>query len=206
MRQQIEFLLAVTAFLFTVCRGTMAAQRSPVAPITNVTDTYFGETVSDPYRYMENLKDPEVVAWMKAQNDYTHSILDRIPGRKPLLARIEELDDAVAARVSSVRRLPNDLYFYLKRLPQDNTPKIYVRKGLTGKETLLVDPEELTKATGKPHAINYYEPSLDGKYVAYGVSAAGSEDAIIHVVETATGREVDKPIDRAQYGGSPVAS
>jgi prolyl oligopeptidase len=102
--------------------SAVAAQNPPVAPVTNVTDTYFGVTVSDPYRYMENLKDPEVAAWMKAQNDFTHSILDRIPGRKPLLARIQELDDAVAARVTGVHRLPNDRYFYLKRLPQDNTP------------------------------------------------------------------------------------
>ena len=66
----------------------------------------------------------------------------------------------------------------------------------------MVDPENFTKATGKPHSINYYEPSLDGKYVAYGISAAGSEDAVLHVVDAVTGWEVDKPIDRAQYGGA----
>ena len=194
-------LIAVASCISIAWCGAVAAQNPPVAPVTNVTDTYFGVTVSDPYRYMENLKDPEVAAWMKAQNDFTRSILDRIPGRKPLFARIQELEDAVAARVASVRRLPNDRYFYLKRLPQDNTLKLYVRQGLTGKETLLVDPDSFTKATGKPHAINYYEPSLDGKYVAYGISAAGSEVAIIHVLETATGKEMDKPIDRAQYDG-----
>jgi prolyl oligopeptidase len=128
-------------------------------------------------------------------------LLDRIPGRKALLARIQELDNAVAARVEGVRRLPDGRYFYLKRLPQDNVFKLYVREGLTGKETLLFDPEKFAKAAGKPFAINYYEPSQDGNYVACGLSAAGSEDAVIHVVETATGKEVDKPIDRAQFGG-----
>jgi prolyl oligopeptidase len=179
----------------------VAAQNTPVAPVTNVTDTYFGVTVNDPYRSLENLSDPGVAAWMKAQNDVTRSILDRIPGRKNLLARIQTLDDAVAVRVSGVRRQPHERYFYLKRLPEDNIPKLYMRRGLTGKETLLVDPETFVKATGKPHAINYYEPSFDGRYVAYGISAAGSEDAVLHVLETATGREVDKPIDRAQFGG-----
>ena len=201
MKQSTRLLFTTTVCLRVACCGSVAAQNPPVAPVTNVTDTYFGVTVSDPYRYMENLSDPEVAAWMKAQNDFTHSILDRIPGRRELLARIEELDDAVAARVGSVRRLPDDRYFYLKRLPQDNTPKLYLREGLAGKETLLVDPENFTRATGKPHSINYFQPSFDGTFVAYGISAAGSEDAVIHVIDTVTGREVDKPIDRAQYGG-----
>jgi prolyl oligopeptidase len=181
--------------------GLAAAQNPPVAPVRNVTDTYYGTTVNDPYRYMENLSDPGVMAWMKAQNNYTHSLLDGIPGRKALLARIEELDNAVAARVDDVRRLPDGRYFYLKRLPQDNTFKLYVREGLTGTETLLFDPEKFTKADGKPYAINYYEPSSDGNLVACGLSAAGSEDAVIHVADTATGKEVDQPIDRAEFGG-----
>jgi prolyl oligopeptidase len=175
-------------------------QSPPAAPIRDVPDTYYGRVVDDPYRYMENLSDRDVQAWIKAQSDFTRGILDRIPGRKPLLERIQAIDNAVSARVWDVRRLPNGLYFYLKRLPTDNTFKLYARGGLTGKETLLVDPDSLAKATGKPHAINYFEPSWDGTHVAYGISAAGSEDAVIHVIETSTGKEVDTPIDRAQFG------
>jgi len=56
------------------------------APVRPVTDDYYGTKVVDPYRYMENLNDPEVQAWMKAQNDHTRAVLARIPGREPLLA------------------------------------------------------------------------------------------------------------------------
>ena len=201
MRRWTWILFAATACSPIAYGDSATVPSPPIAPTTNVTDNYFGVTVSDPYRYMENLSDPAVAAWMKAQNDFTHSILDRIPGREKLLARIKQLDDAVAARVSDVRRLPHDRYFYLKRLPQDNNPKLYMREGLTGKETLLVDPENFTKTTGKPYAISYYETSWDGRHVAYGISASGSEDAVLHVLDTATGREVDKPIDRAQFDG-----
>src|ERR1700690_1498971 len=76
----------------------------PVAPVEAVTNTYFGTAIADPYRYLENLSDPKVMAWLKAQNGYTHSVLDRIPGREALLARIQELDNAVTARVDDVRR------------------------------------------------------------------------------------------------------
>lgn len=156
--------------------------------------------MDDPYRYMEDLSNSEVQAWLKAQSDFTRSLLDKIPGREELLDRIKTIDGAVSARIWDVRKLPNGLYFYTKRLPTDNTYKLYVRTGLTGEEVLLVDPESFAKATGKPHAINYFQPSWDGKYVAYGISAAGSEEAVIHVIDTSTGKEVDTPIDRAQFG------
>ncbi len=200
-KSAVKTFLAAGVGLQMACCGLAALPSPPVAPVENVTNMYFGTAVVDPYRYMENLSNPNVTAWMKPQNDYTHSLLERIPGRPALLARIHELDNAVAARVEDVRRMPDGRYFYLKRLPQDNVFKLYVREGLTGKETLLFDPEKFAKAAGKPFAINYYEPSRDGTYVACGLSAAGSEDAVIHVLETATGKEVDKPIDRAQFGG-----
>jgi len=176
-------------------------QSPPIAPVKNVSDTLYGTVVNDPYRYMEDLSAPTVQTWMKAQNDFTRSILDRIPGHKELLDRIKTIDNAVSARVFDVRKLPNGLYFYIKRLPTDNTFKLYVREGLTGKETLLFDPQVQAKVTGEPHAINYFQPSWDGEYVAYGVSAGGSEDAVLHVIETSTGKEVGTPIDRAQFGG-----
>jgi len=196
--RRISFTLALC--LGVAC-GSVLAQNPPAAPVTNTTDIYFGVAVGDPYRYMENLSDPLVAGWMKAQSEFTTAQLDRIAGRKELLKRIQTLDEAVPARVSGIRRLPHERHFYLKQLPSDNTPKLYRREGLKGKETLLVDPESLAKATGKPQAINYYEPTWDGRYVACGIAAAGSEDTVIHVVETATGNEVDKPIDRARFGG-----
>jgi prolyl oligopeptidase len=201
IKSAVKFYLAAGVGLQMVWCSLAAPPGPPVAPVKNVTNIYFGTAVVDPYRYMEDLSDSNVVAWLKAQSDYTRSLLDRIPGQAALFARIHELNNAVAARVEDVRRMPDGRYFYLKRLPQDNVYKLYVRQGLTGTETLLFDPEKFAKAAGKPFAINYYQPSLDGEYVACGLSAAGSEDAVIHLLETATGKEVDKPIDRAQFGG-----
>src|SRR4029453_3403569 len=66
----LSSLAAATAF---------AGAAPPVAPVKPVTDTYFGVTVTDPYRYMENMKDPDVAAWVKAQADYTHALLSKIP-------------------------------------------------------------------------------------------------------------------------------
>jgi prolyl oligopeptidase len=172
----------------------------PVAPVRAVTEEYFGTKVADPYRYMENLKDPAVEAWFKGQNDYTRSVLARIPGRAALLAKIKKLDESAPARVFDVRRLPGGRYFYQKRLASEDVPKIYMRDGLKGEEKLLVDPGTFVKSGGPHYAIDYYAPSLDGHYVAFGVSPAGSEDAVLHVMDTSTGKETGDVIDRAQFG------
>ncbi|MFP3244368.1 MAG: hypothetical protein RXR20_07350, partial [Paraburkholderia sp.] len=79
------------AALLAASAAAQAAQGQPVAPVRPVTDTYFGTPVVDNYRYMENLKDPEVQTWMKEQAAYTRKVLDGIPGRAELAQKIEGL-------------------------------------------------------------------------------------------------------------------
>lgn len=170
-------------------------------PQRPVVDFYFGTPVVDPYRDLENLEDPAVAAWMKAQAEHTRTQLDLVPGRAALLARITELDRAVAARVVNVQRRPGGLHFYEKREAADNQFKLVVRRGTAGPERVLVDPEEAQRRTGAPHAISWFEASRSGRYVAYGLAASGSEDASLYVVEVESGRTVMGPVSRAQFGG-----
>lgn len=195
------FALSMTALAIATAAFPLRAA-PPVAAVKPVVDSYFGKAVSDPYRYMEDVSLPEVQQWAKAQSEATRDVLDGIPARARLLARIQELEASVEARVSTVLRLPGDLWFYEKRGAADNQFKLFVRRGLKGQDTLLVDPEALTKASGSPHAITFYSPSDSGRYVAYGMSEGGSEEALIHVIEVATKKEVMAPIDRAHYSNA----
>ena len=77
---------------------------------------------------------------MKAQADYTTDYLAKLPGRDELVKRIESLDNA-STRVSGVG-LCGGRYFYTKLTPADQTPKLYVRDGLTGEERLLADAQD----------------------------------------------------------------
>lgn len=181
--------------------AALSIEPPPAAQPRPVTDTYFGVAVSDPFRHFENVDDPEVSQWMRAQAEYARALLDLIPGRAALAERITRYDDAVSARVTEVQRRPGDLYFYEKRGVADNQFKLYVRRGANGAERLLVDPDALAKKTGKPHAINYYAASPSGRRLAYGISAGGSEMAEIHVIDTATGRRLLGPVSRARFGG-----
>ncbi len=190
------------ALLAATLADLCAAQTNtaPVAAVRNVSDNFFGTTITDPYRYFENKKSPEVVAWMKAHNDQARATLAKIPGRDAMLANLTRYDASVSDRVGSITRLPGDLYFLERRAATDNQFKLYMRRGLAGADKLLVDPEALEKSTGKPHAINWYTPSPDGSVVAYGLSQGGSEEAVLHLMNTATGKQIGQPISRANYG------
>ena len=205
----------IVGFLFLLlCLGFFApnlksqegtAAKQPVAPVRPVTDDYYGTKIVDNYRYMENLRDPEVQSWFKNQNDYTRATLAGIPGRDKLLTRIEELDQSAPAIVSGVQRLPGDLYFYQKLLAGENIPKLYMRKGLKGAERLLVDPNKVevaasNRSKGK-NALAYVDISQDGKYAAVGITPGGSEnDTEIHVFDVASGHETGDVIFRALPG------
>jgi prolyl oligopeptidase len=195
-------LLASLAVPWTGARAP-AAQGFPTPPplprTRPVAVTQYGTSVTDPYRYFENIQNPVVVNFFKDQNAYARTVLSRLgPARDQLFQRIKTLDNA-GATVSGVT-VDGPYYFYEKLKPGDNSPKLYIRGAAGGDERVLVDPQSLATA-GKHYTINYFLPSLDGKYVAYGISEGGSEAAVIHVVETATGKVLSDAIDRAYYIG-----
>jgi prolyl oligopeptidase len=210
-----SFVLILAAVFFTAhailvdAQGArISSQPPPVAPVKPVTETYYGTTITDPYRYMEDLADPAVQSWMKAQNDYTREVLTHLPGRQQLLKRIVDLDESAGADIGSLRRLPGDVYLYTKLLPGEDVYKLYIRKGLTGEERMLADPGRITIAEanrGKgAGAINYFAPSDDLRYVAVTITPGGSEyDTEIHVIETASGRELQDVVPHCCIKSNP---
>ncbi|HEY0821746.1 MAG TPA: prolyl oligopeptidase family serine peptidase [Rhizobacter sp.] len=197
----MKHALACLSLLLTV--STVGAQPAPlpVAPVRAVTDTYHGVRIADPYRYFENRRDPEVAKWMKAHSDHAYATLRRIPGRDALLEKIARYDSAASERVAQIARVPGDVYFIERRGAAENQYKLALRRGLQGADQLLVDPEVIEKKTGQPHAINWYVPSPDGARVAYGLSAQGSEAAVLHLLDTRSGKPIGRPITRAEFGG-----
>src|SRR3954470_769701 len=189
---------ALLAFAVLLAAGAHAQNAPPAFPANNVQETFFGTLVDDPYRALEDVKNPEVAAWAKAQADYARATLDALPGYEALRRRLAELDESTTAVIGSVRLDANGNLFFMRRAAAENTLKLY-RRDAQGTEQLLVDPDDWQKENGRPHAINYFAPSPDGTLVAVGVSAAGSEEASIYVVDVATRKRLGEPISRAQY-------
>jgi prolyl oligopeptidase len=177
-----------------------AVPPAPAPPATRpVTEMHFGVTVSDPYRYFENPKDPGLAAYFKAQSTYTRTVLDALPGRAALAKRIAELDNA-AESVGSVEPV-GGTYFFEKRPAGANTTRLYARAIAGGSERLVFDPDRFARSAKEHYSIDYYSPSPDARYVAIGVSEGGSEETVLHIVDRRTGKLLPDVIARALYTG-----
>jgi prolyl oligopeptidase len=162
---------------------------APVARVAVVKDSYFGETLSDPYRWMENDKDPEWLPFLRGQNAHARAVLDAIPGRSQLLKRIAELSgDAASTR--SAQRAGGQLFFEQRPVGADNF-KLFVRHD--GVDRVIIDPTQLSDANGHM-SLDWWEPSPDGAHVVYGLSKDGSEDSVLHVLRVADGSDLPERI------------
>lgn len=195
---RLAVFLPLAAALCSAAAQTASPTVAP--PAKDVPETFFGTTVHDPYRWLEDVKSSEAAAWMKSTSERSFAALAAIPGRQALLASIEKVDGSVSARVASVSRERGDRWFFERRGATENQFKLLMREGLAGRERVLVDPEAIEKQTGKPHAINYYAASPGGALVAYGLSAQGSEAAQLHLIDTKSGRTLGQPVSRADFG------
>ncbi|MBK9261589.1 MAG: prolyl oligopeptidase family serine peptidase [Polyangiaceae bacterium] len=169
----------------------------PVAPVRDVRDVYFGKEVFDPYRWMETDSD-EYTTWMKGQADFARSAIDELGTRNAWFDRITALDNA-AARVRGVVRR-GGMVFSLEAEPGQDIYAVYVRTNLDAPKRMLIDPTKFV-TDGKTVAIDYWVPSPSGSLVAFGISQSGSEMAVLHVIETKTGKVLPDVIDRARYAG-----
>ena len=188
-------------FLALPLAAAFAQAVPPAAPVRDQVDTWHGVAVHDPYRYMENLADPEVKSWIGAQGAYARGLLDRIEGRSRIESQLAELERGMGDRRFNITRVNGGKLFYLLRERNGRQVKLAMRERLDGPEKVLVDPEVHAQRTGVPHAINWFVPSWDGRHVAFGLSAGGSEDASMHVLDVASGQPVGKPVPRVPEGG-----
>lgn len=200
----LRFRIALGWFVMLITSGVVMAQQPPVAPVKIVTDQYHGQTIADPYRYMEDFKNAEVQAWVKGQAEFAEQTLHGLKGREALLARIRELDAGTPYRLSGITRMPGGDLFYFKQLAQENVAKVYVREAKSGAERLLLDPERFpTEKPGDHYTISFYRVSPDGTKLLYGFAASGSEQTTLKVLDLETGRILDDTIDRLEAEYAP---
>jgi prolyl oligopeptidase len=178
---------------------TIAPPTPPTTEKHPVSDTIQGQTIADPYRWLEDWSDPKVKAWSESQNTYARSVLDALPHTADIRARLTELENAASVTYGSLQSHGGKL-FAMKNQPPKQQPFLVVLDGpnATASERVIVDPNTLD-AKGLT-AIDIYSASLDGKYVAVSLSRGGSESGDVHVYEVATGREIDTVIPRVNGG------
>jgi prolyl oligopeptidase len=195
---------AACAALFMV--AMVSAAGPPATPKKPATDVYHGVKVVDDYRWLEDANDPAVRAWSAAQNRFARSYLDALPARADLYERLKQLRSYPSPRYLSLA-YRRDQLFAIKRQPPKEQPFLVTLTSpdAPDSERVIVDPNQLD-AKGTT-AIDFYVPSLDGKYVAVSLSEGGSENGDVHVYEVAGGKPLADVIPRVNGGtaGGSVA-
>jgi len=172
--------------IFVLCLGacsSFAQLKPPATPTVDSTDTYFGKTYKDPYRWLEHISEANVAAWFKQQADYSKAVLNNITGRDELIAEWKKLDKLQPPQING-RTYMKGRIFYRKTLPGQSVGKLYYREGMGGKEQLLFDPLAFIK--GKTLSIQNYVPSFDAKYIAIAYSEGGAEVCTVRIMDIAT--------------------
>jgi prolyl oligopeptidase len=200
-RRALSVLAAVPASL-AAARAPAASGAGtagpPVARKQPVTETLWGEQIVDPYRWMEDPKDAEWDPFMKGQAAYSRRVLDAIPGRKAMFERVSQLSAGVPIAYAP-RTADNGRLFYQMRPTGANQFKLYMREGVAGAERLLIDPSTLRGPNDVHMSLDWWMPSPNGRYVVYGISAAGSENSVAHILDVDAMKLLPERIDRTQY-------
>jgi len=178
----------------------------PETPRKQVTDTYHGTPVAEDYRWLEDGKDPAVRQWSLKQLEVTRAYLDALPQRAALRERFAEIFGASPVRYLEFQQTGGG-FFALKRQPPKNQPMLVMMSsaGDVASERVPLDPNTVNaKATT---AIDFYDASLDGRYVAVSLSENGSEDGSAHVIDARTGERLKDVVPRVAYptGGGSIA-
>jgi prolyl oligopeptidase len=169
----------------------------PLARVEPVSEALWGETIVDPYRWMENAKDRDWEPFMKGWAAHTRDVLDAIPGRTALAERIGKLSGDLV--IANAPQVAGSRLFYEMRPKGASVFKLYMREGAGGAEKLLVDPSTMKGEGGTHMSLDWWAPSPDGRYVVHGLSAAGSEDSVAHILDVNAGQLLPERIDRTQY-------
>ncbi len=195
--------LALTTPMHSGHAGRIAGIEMPTPwPAGDAADTHWGVSVPDPYRALENVKDEGVQKWLRAQAEATDKVLARLPGRDALLARIQALEADASGVTTSLSRTRDGRLFFLRRNPGEQQFRLILRESVDAdpaQDRVLVDPDALSVAAGKPVAILDFTPSPDGRLLAYALASGGGEIGTLQVVEVASGKPVMAAIDRIRY-------
>ena len=168
----------------------------PPAPRTareNVVDDVHGAKIVDPYRWLEADATDRVRDWTDEQNARTRAVLDPLPQRAAFARRLREL---LSVGLLSTPRPIAGRIFHTRREGEQKQAVLYVRDTIGAADRVLIDPNAVDREVLV--TLDWYYPSPDARLVAYGLSRGGDEMSTLHIIETATGKNLAERIPHTQ--------
>ncbi|HQV00455.1 MAG TPA: prolyl oligopeptidase family serine peptidase, partial [Bacteroidia bacterium] len=186
MKNILLLLIGITGQVF-------AQLQYPVAKKTNQTDVYFGQTVADPYRWLET-DDVDTKQWIADENNVTHTYLNQIPFRDSVQNKLEKLWNFPRYRPSFK---VGSAYFYLRNNGLQNQDVLYYKRGLDFVGMLFLDPN--TVDTTGLTSLSGFSGNKNGAFIAFNVSRAGSDWQQIRIKDIKKSRTLADSIDWVKF-------
>jgi prolyl oligopeptidase len=187
--------ITITAIVCTLFMNAQTKITYPETKKIDHVDTYFGENINDPYRWLEDDRSSETGTWVKMQNDVTYRYLASIPLRDQLKSRMEKLWNY--EKISAPFKEGDFTYYYKNNGLQNQS--VLFRKDKSGKEELFLDPNTFSKdGTTSLGGISF---SKDGSLVAYEISEGGSDWRKVIVLDAKTKKIIGDPLVDVKFSG-----
>ena len=160
-------------------------------------DDYHGTKIADPYRWLEDLDSADTKAWVEAQNKLTFGYLEKIPQRAQIKDRLTKLWNFERYGVPFKE---GGRYFYTRNTGLQNQSVLYTVERLDGEPRVLLDPNTLS--TDGTVALAGTTVSDDGKMMAYGLAASGSDWMEWKVRDVATSKDTEDVLKWVKFSGA----
>ena len=191
---RVIYLPALLIVIASMCSAQAKDPAPPVARQDNVKELIHGVEIVDPYRWLEDQQSPETREWLQQENSYTHSMLDGLPGRQATFQRLWAMTnhDSVGKPY-----LEGGYYFFARRGAGQDLWTVYRRKGLHGKDELLLNP--LPLSPDHTISIGTYLPSQDARLVLYSLRHGGEDETELHILDLQTHHDLADVMPRGFY-------
>jgi prolyl oligopeptidase len=208
MTRKNIFLSLLLSFLLALAAGAAALKGShdgnpvaapPKTAVNAVKETVQGTEIVDPYRWLEDQNSPETRAWIDAQNAYSDGILSKLPGREAIRQQVSAL---IKIDTMSAPLVMNNRYFFTRRQADEDQPSIFMRKGLTGKDELLIDP--LPMSAHHTVTVNLSSVTRDGSLLAYSVREGGADEVTPRLFDVDARKDLADVFPKARYSGFSI--
>lgn len=167
----------------------------PATRRTDVAETLHGVRVADPYRWLEALNAPETAEWIAAQNRVTEEYLASLPQRDAFRERLTALWNY--PRITLPTRLRNGVLFYRRNTGLQKQFVVLARSSPRTPAKVVIDPNTLSPDGSI--ALSQFEPSPDGRHVAYALSEGGADWQDVRIRQVRTGKDLGETLHWVRF-------
>lgn len=189
----VAAVVSLAAIMGTGCSGPTPGP-PPATEMRMVEESLHGVVVRDPYRWLEEGDAADARQWIDSQASHTRAYLDELPMREGIRKRMEQI---LASGSISTPQEAGGRYFYSRRSGGQNQPIVYMREGHDGEDRQLLDPNGMSD--DGTTTVDWYVPSTDGKLLAYGKSADGTETSTMYILDIDAGKDLPDVFPRVRF-------